>query len=271
MKASFVFRSGVITALLSLAACHGDDLPDTTISSKKLDTDQIQLAFRVQAQDAEIDPEDNGVHFQATLYREKSDGFIQVVELSEGDTLVLTNGDTNIPLTKNVYPEDRDLQTVDYSAQVDQIVNGAEYKLAFNRQSGTSATNTLATVLSPTEFSVVPSVTPLTPTGTLTLNWLHVTGNKYEVSFRFSCGANGDQNVQSVLFPNHISPNEPVSPFVFDIDQYFIYPATDLTNCQIRATLWSHEDQSEMADAAFKEAEVSSIRVQRISTAIQRN
>ena len=88
MKA-FLFPCVALTGLLT--ACGGDDLPDTKISSSGLDTAQISQDFRIQAQDSELDAEDNGVHFEASLYRVKSDGFVQLVDLAQGEKLEVTS------------------------------------------------------------------------------------------------------------------------------------------------------------------------------------
>jgi hypothetical protein len=267
-------RCGAFLSLLCLAACGGDDLPDSTRSSVNLETNNLRMEVRVLAQDAETDPADNGVHVNVDLYRITSDGYIQMIDLQEGDNFSLTAGASNVTLTKNLYPNANDVRGVDYSTKLNSIIDGEILTLALNRQAKTDAPNTTAKVLVPTVFSVVPSSTPLTQSGNVTLNWTPVTGYEYEVSFRFSCGANSDQVVQGIRFPNRHSPNAPVSPFVFSFADYFVYPSdsnSNLTNCQLRASLWSYEDQSELGDAAFENVSVSSVRVQRISTAIQRN
>jgi hypothetical protein len=265
-------RYGVVFSLLTLTACGGDDLPDSTRSSAGLDTNDLRMEVRVQAQDAEMDPDNNGVHVNVDLYRITKSGYIQMIDLDAGDNFSLTNGASTLMLTKNYYPDEDDVLGIDYSTKIDTIVDGAELTLALNRQSATDALNTTASVLLPTTFTVTPSTTPLTTTGSLTLNWTPVTDYEYEVSFRFSCGANGDQYVQGIRFPNYHSSSTAVSPFVFQFANYFDYPSDpSITNCQLRATLWSYEDQSEAGDAAFEHVSVTAVRVQRISTAIQRN
>lgn len=267
MKA-FLFPCVVLTGLLT--ACGSDDLPDTKISSSGLQTAQISQDFRLQAQDSELDAEDNGVHFEASLYRVKSDGFIQLVDLAQGEKLEVTSeGMQPLVLDKNYYPSDSDRQAVDYSAQITDIVAGKEYTLNFNRGGNTNLTSR-ASVLQVTPFTVTPSATPLNSTGSLTLTWTPVTDYEYEVSFRFSCGANKDQYVQVIRFPNHSASADPVSPFVFAFDDYFTFPA-NATDCALRATLWSYQDQSELGDSALDRVNITSVRVQRISTAIQRN
>jgi hypothetical protein len=265
-------RYSIFLSFLCLAACGGNDLPDSTKSSANLDTDDLRMEVRLQAQDAEIDPEDNGVHVNVDLYRITKSGYLQTIDLKEGDNFSLINGASTLTLTKNYYPDEDDVLGIDYSTKIDTIVDGAELTLALNRQSATDALNTTVSVLTPTVFTVTPSATPLTSTGSLTLNWTPITGYEYEVSFRFSCGANDDQYVQGIRFPNYYSSSAALSPYVFQFANYFDYPTdTSATNCKLRATLWSYEDQSESGDATFEHVNVSSVRVQRISTAIQRN
>lgn len=266
-----ITRYSIFLSVLCLAACGGNDFPDSTKSSANLDTDDLRMELRVQAQDAETDAENNGVYVNVDLYRITKNGYIQMVDLEDGDNFSLINGTSTLMLTKNYYPDADDVLGIDYSTKIDTIVDGAEFTLALNRQSKTDALNTTARVLPPTVFTVTPSATPLTSLGSLTLNWTPVTGYEYQVSFRFSCGANDDQYVQGIRFPNYYSSSA-VSPFVFQFANYFDYPTdTSVTDCKLRATLWSYEDQSESGDSAFENVNVSSVRVQRISTAIQRN
>jgi hypothetical protein len=270
MKAFFTFRAGLIPLLLALTACHEDDFPDSKISSRNLDTHKISQDFRIQAQDSELDEADNGVHVSVSLYRKRSDGIIQFVDLAPDEKLELTSEDMQpLLLDKNYYPSERDRQAVDYSAQIPEIIAGKEYTLNFNRGSATPLSS-YASVLQITPFTVAPSTTPLTAAGKLTLTWTPVTDYDYEVSFRFSCGANKDQYVQSISFPNRSANTDPVSPFVFTFDDYFEFPA-EATDCQLRATLWSYQDQSELGDSALDNVNITSVRVQRISTAIQKN
>lgn len=273
MKA-FIFPGVVLTGLL--VGCGGDDLPNTKVTSAGLDTNQISLDLRVQAQDSELDADDNGVHFETSLYRVKSDGFVQLVDLAQGEKLEVTSeGMQPLLLDKNYYPSDSDRQAVDYSAQITDIVAGKEYTLNFNRGGNTNLTSRVS-VLQETPFTVTPSATPLNSMGSLTLSWTPVTDYDYEVSFRFSCGANKDQYVQGIRFPNRSATANPVSPFVFAFDDYFTFPS-DATDCALRATLWSYQDQSAFQDQreagapAYNQVNITSVRVQRISTAIQRN
>lgn len=270
MKAFFIFRAGLILSLLALTACHQDDLPDSKISSHNLDTRQISQDFRIQAQDSELDEADNGVHVSVSLYRKRSDGIIQFVDLAQGEKLELT-GEAMQPLLldKNYYPSERDRQAVDYSAHISEVVAGKEYTLNFTRGSATPLSSR-ASVLQVTPFRVTPSTTPLTESGSLTLTWTPITDYDYQVSFRFSCGTEKDEYVQGISFPNRSVRENPVSPFVFAFDDYFEFPA-NATDCQLRATLWSYQDQSELGDAALDNVDITSVRVQRISTAIQKN
>ncbi len=261
------FRSAILCVFL-LAGCDGDDYPDETVSSKNLTTDQMGMDVSVQTMDAETDTADNGTHVYVTLYKFHGN-YVQWVNLTDQESLTLLQDATTNPFTKNLYPANGKPYGIDYSHSVTETAGGEEMTIALNRPTG-SALNTVVRTLDPTTFSITPSSTPFLPTSSLTLDWTGITGYEYQITLRFSCG-DTEQYLQTVRLPNSYFPTIPVSPFVIRFSDYFYFPSdTSITTCQLRASLWSYEDQSEQGDPAFGDVSITASRVQRLSVPVQR-
>jgi hypothetical protein len=261
------FRSAILCAFL-LAGCDGDDYPNETVSSENLTTDQIGMDVNVQTMDAETDTADNGTHVYVTLYTFRGN-YVQWVNLADQESLTLLQDATTNPFTKNLYPATGKPYGIDYSRSVTETSGGEEMTIALNRPTG-SALNTLVRTLEPTTFTITPSSTPFIPTSSLTLDWTGITGYEYQITLRFSCG-DTEQYLQTVRLPNSYFPTIPVSPFVIRFSDYFYFPSdTSITTCQLRASLWSYEDQSEQGDPAFENVSITASRVQRLSVPVQR-
>lgn len=246
--------------IFGLTACNDDDVktPASVVASSNIQDSDVHMDLYAQSKDAETE-------ISVYLHVHNSRGYAQFLELTGSDTLSASyEGDASWSADFEAVrlPADHEPMLLYYQDSISGTQAGEEIDLSFLRDGG-NLIDAFVTIVPETDFDVSFDSETLTPESTLQATWTEVAGIDYTLKFAFSCDTtNGNTAGFSVRIPNRTLQTL-VSPFDLDINQ-FDPPPADASNCQVKVTLFSEEDQSETQNADPDVLYVESVRAQEV-------